>query len=284
MSRFIRRSVLVCSLLAILTACQNTAEHTTAPQVDEFAVAELVFAQYLEVKQLGLAGQQLADLRDKYPDELRITDLQQRLAHAWLAVGEQALKEADVNTASAALIEAKRLLPQAPALTEGLDAALLAVQVPREEPSVTPSLAMSKPPAVRKTPVKKQPAVKTEVVPSTEQLGPETEPQTPQPARTPNKVKTRIIDVNTPHTVVPLPMLATRNNHRLGRLLDDVAADVVKFRAAVSIEVADTRDFHWVAALLSARVNKLDGSFKPRLVEVIRSDGPAQLVITPSNI
>ncbi len=79
-------------------------------------------------------------------------------------------------------------------------------------------------------------------------------------------------------------MLETRNNHQLGRLLDAVAADVVKFRATVAIEVADTRDFHWVAALLSARVNKLDSSFKPRLVEVIRSDGPAQLVITPLDI
>ena len=68
----------------------------------------------------------------------------------------------------------------------------------------------------------------------------------------------------------------------MGRLLDDVASDVVRFRAAVSIEVADTRDFHWVATLLSARVKKLDASFKPRLQEVIRSDSPAQLVITPN--
>ncbi len=77
-------------------------------------------------------------------------------------------------------------------------------------------------------------------------------------------------------------MLANRNNHQLGRLLDDVAADVVRFRAAVSIEVADTRDFHWVAALLSARVKKLDANFNPRLQEVIRSDEAAQLVITPN--
>ena len=79
-----------------------------------------------------------------------------------------------------------------------------------------------------------------------------------------------------------MPMLASRNDHQLGRLLDDVASDVVRFRAAVSIEVADTRDFHWVATLLSARVKRLDASFKPRLQEVIRSDSPAQLVITPN--
>lgn len=279
MSRFIRRSVLVCSILAILTACQNTPQHPTEPQADELAAAEVVFAGHLDANQLGLAGQQLADLRDKHPDEPRIVDLQQRLANAWLAAGEQALKEADVDTASAALIEAKRLLPQAPALTEGLHAALITMQAPHVEPNIAPPLAVIQPPVVRKKPVQKQP-VSTEPDPSAEPLEPEQ--QAPQPA--PSKAKARIIDVNAPHTIVPLPMLETRNDHRLGRLLDDVAADVVKFRATVTIEVADTRDFHWVAALLSARVNKLDGSFKPRLVEVIRSDGAAQLVITPSKI
>ena len=52
---------------------------------------------------------------------------------AWLQSGEQALQDADVDTASAALIQAKRLLPQAPALTEGLSAALAAVQAPIAE-------------------------------------------------------------------------------------------------------------------------------------------------------
>ena len=64
------------------------------------------------------------------------------------------------------------------------------------------------------------------------------------------------------------------------RLLDAVAADVVKFRATVAIEVADTRDFHWVAALLLARVKKLDANFQPRLQEVIQNDKPAKLIIT----
>lgn len=286
MSRFIRRSVLLCSVLVMLTACQNMTEQVAEPQIDMLAVAELVFAKHLNANQLDLAGQQLANLRSNYPDEPRLADLQQRLAHAWLAAGEQALKEADVDTASAALIEAKRLLPQAPALTQGLDAALLAVQVPQAEASVTPSLVVSSRPVMRKPSEPKQPLVKAESTASVVQLEPEPEPepQMPQPAPTPSKAKARIIDVNAPHTVVPLPMLATRNNHRLGRLLDAVAADVVKFRATVTVEVVDTRDFHWVAALLSARVHKLDSSFKPGLVEVIRQDGPARLVITPSKI
>src|SRR5690554_5837742 len=140
MSLFIRRSVLLCSVLVMLTACQTMTEQAAEPQIDELAVAELVFAKHLNANQLDLAGQQLADLRDKYPEQPRIADLQQRLANAWLSTGEQALQEADVDTASAALIEAKRLLPQAPALTAGLDAALLALQVPQMEASVAPAL------------------------------------------------------------------------------------------------------------------------------------------------
>ena len=106
--------------------------------------------------------------------------------------------------------------------------------------------------------------------------------QAPLATTKPRSKKARIIDPLADSTTLPMPMLASRNDHQLGRLLDDVASDVVRFRAAVSIEVADTRDFHWVATLLSARVKKLDASFKPRLQEVIRSDSPAQLVITPN--
>lgn len=281
MLRLIRRSVLLCSMLAMLAACQTAVQQATEPQVDDWVLAQQIFVDYLDANQLGLAGQQLDTLRKNHPDEPRITDLQQRLASAWLAAGEHALKDADVNAASAALIEAKRLLPQAPALTEGLRAALFAVQAPRVEPSVTPPAVVHQPPVVRKTAVQQQPAREVEPTSTNvEQL--QLEPPTPQP--TSRTVKARIIDVNAPQTVVPLPMLETRNNHQLGRLLDAVAADVVKFRATVTIEVMDTRDFHWVAALLQARVNKLDNSFKPRLVEVIRVDKPAQLVIKPNKI
>ncbi len=150
---------------------------------------------------------------------------------------------------------------------------------PEPEPVVPP-------PVQRPKPTPKKPAVISQPQPQPQVLIEQPEPVEDiiPPAPVTSKLKARIIDVNAPHTLVPMPMLAARNNHQLGRLLDDVAADVVKFRAAVTIEVADTRDFHWVAALLSARVKKLDANFKPRLQEVIRSDQPAQLIITPNKL
>lgn len=288
MSPLIGRSLVALSLFVVLSACQNNAQKNPEPTIDKFAAAELVFNTHLAAQELESAGQQLDALRGSDPSEPRLEELQQRLATAWLATGEQALKDADIDTASAALMQAKRLLPKAPALTQGLSTALAAVQEPILEPAappVQPSVVRKQPlprlaPAPKK-PVKESVAAQPEV--------PEVVVEQPQPQElielTPpvrSKLKARVLDLNAAQTTIALPMLANRNNHQLGRLLDDVAADVVRFRAAVSIEVADTRDFHWVAALLSARVKKLDANFNPRLQEVIRSDEAAQLVITPN--
>lgn len=291
MSPLIGRSLVALSLFVVLSACQNNAQKNPEPTIDEFAAAELVFNTHLAAQELESAGQQLDALRDSDPSEPRLEELQQRLATAWLATGEQALKDADIDTASAALMQAKRLLPKAPALTQGLSTALAAVQEPILEPtapSVQPSVVRKQPlprlaPAPKK-PVKESVAAQPEVPGTPEVVVEQPQPQelielTP-PVR--SKLKARVLDLNAAQTTIALPMLANRNNHQLGRLLDDVAADVVRFRAAVSIEVADTRDFHWVAALLSARVKKLDANFNPRLQEVIRSDEAAQLVITPN--
>ncbi|HKM38139.1 MAG TPA: hypothetical protein VJY83_10950 [Thiopseudomonas sp.] len=285
MSPLIGRSLFALSLLFVLSACQSANQQDEDLAIDEFAVAELVFDTHLAEQQLGSAGQQLESLRENHPDEPRLDALQQRLATAWLQTGEQALKEADIDTASAALTQAKRLLPQAPALTEGLSSALAAVEEAIESEAVVEPEAVVPPPVQRPKPTPKKPTVISQPPQPKEPIEQpkSVEDMTPTAPVT-SKLKARIIDVNAPHTRVPMPMLAARNNHQLGRLLDDVAADVVKFRAAVTIEVADTRDFHWVAALLSTRVKKLDASFKPRLQEVIRSDQPAQLIITPNKL
>ena len=283
MSRFFGRSLLACGLLIILTACQTTVQQPSEPEVDTFAVAELVFESHLANQQVELASQQLDALRLSHPDDSRIDLLQQRLANAWLAAGGQALKDADVEAASAALIQAKRLLPQAPALTEGLSAAIADVQKPVVEPVIAP-VRVIKTPETRKKPVQKKPTVPVEPEPKPAVVIEQPEPtsETPPSVVKSSKVKSRLIDVSAPFTVVPMPMLNTRSEHQLVRLLDAVAADVVKFRATVTIEVAATRDFHWVAALLLARVKKLDANFQPRLEEVIQDDKPAQLIITPN--
>lgn len=291
MTQIIWRSLLAFSLATALSACQAPAKQISEPVIDQFAVSAQVFDTYVEGNQLVAAEQQLQTLGADYSDDERLPALQQRLAAAWLKNGQQALQNADVLAASTALMHAKRLMPQAPALTEGLSTALAEVQAQVVPPVVEQEIVkpVVKPPAAAKpaprvparkiaTPIKTAPAV-TVIEPTV--MEPKLE-QAPLATTKPRSKKARIIDPLADSTTLPMPMLASRNDHQLGRLLDDVASDVVRFRAAVSIEVADTRDFHWVATLLSARVKKLDASFKPRLQEVIRSDSPAQLVITPN--
>ena len=291
MTQIIWRSLLAFSLAMALSACQAPAKQISEPVIDQFAVSAQVFDTYVEGNQLVAAEQQLQTLGADYSDDERLPALQQRLAAAWLKNGQQALQDSDVLAASTALMHAKRLMPQAPALTEGLSTALAEVQAQVVPPVVEQEIVkpVVKRPAAAKpaprvparkiaTPIKTAPAV-TVIEPTV--VEPKLE-QAPLATTKPRSKKARIIDPLADSTTLPMPMLASRNDHQLGRLLDDVASDVVRFRAAVSIEVADTRDFHWVATLLSARVKKLDASFKPRLQEVIRSDSPAQLVITPN--
>ncbi|MDY0250260.1 MAG: hypothetical protein RBR45_09450 [Pseudomonas sp.] len=291
MTQMIWRSLLAFGFAMLLSACQTAVTQISEPAIDEFAVSELVFETFVADNQLTVAGQQLEDLRVAYPDDERLAVLQQRLAAAWLSNGQQALQNADLVAASTALMQAKRLLPQAPALTEGLSNALAGVQAQAVPPAVetvvvTPAVKRS---ASVKRPVKKV-AATVMPVPTITSSESAVMPSVDEPERDKPPVvrpkssskKARIIDPNADNTALAMPMLANRNDHQLGRLLDDVAVDVVRFRASVSIEVADTRDFHWVATLLSARVKSLDANFKPRLQEVIRNDGLAQLVITPN--
>ena len=291
MTQIIWRSLLAFSLAMALSACQAPAKQISEPVIDQFAVSAQVFDTYVDDNQLVAAEQQLQTLGADYSDDERLPALQQRLAAAWLKNGQQALQNADVLAASTALMHAKRLMPQAPALTEGLSTALAEVQAQAAPPVIEQEIVkpvVKRPAAVKPaprvparkiaTPIKTVPAV-TVIEPTV--VEPKLE-QAPLATTKPRSKKARIIDPLADSTTLPMPMLASRNDHQLGRLLDDVASDVVRFRAAVSIEVADTRDFHWVATLLSARVKKLDASFKPRLQEVIRSDSPAQLVITPN--
>ena len=291
MTQIIWRSLLAFSLAMALSACQAPAKQISEPVIDQFAVSAQVFDTYVEGNQLVAAEQQLQTLGADYSDDERLPALQQRLAAAWLKNGQQALQNADVLAASTALMHAKRLMPQAPALTEGLSTALAEVQAQAAPPVIEQEIVkpVVKPPAAAKpaprvpakkiaTPIKTAPAV-TAIEPAV--VEPKLE-QTPPTAPKSSSKKARIIDPLADSTTLPMPMLASRNDHQLGRFLDDVAMDVVRFRATVSIEVIDTRDFHWVATLLSNRVKKLDANFKPRLQEVIRSDSPAQLVITPN--
>ena len=96
-----------------------------------------------------------------------------------------------------------------------------------------------------------------------------------------SKPTARLIDPNAATSSVAMPMLDNQDNENLRRLLDSVAADVVTFRCAVRIEVREAKDYPWVAALLSARIKKLDPSFRQQLSQKIAPQQVPRLLLSP---
>ena len=94
--------------------------------------------------------------------------------------------------------------------------------------------------------------------------------------------KARVINPAAASSAVALPMLDSRDNKSLRTLLDAVAADVVRYRCAVHIEVRQSKDYPWVAALLSARVKKLQPGFVLALSSKIDPNRAPRLLLSPA--
>jgi hypothetical protein len=95
--------------------------------------------------------------------------------------------------------------------------------------------------------------------------------------------RARLIDPNAASSSVPMPMLDANDRDSLRDLLDQVAADVVAFDCAVRLEVREAKDYPFVAALLSARIKKLDPGFSPQFSPVLKPDQEPRLVLSPQS-
>lgn len=95
--------------------------------------------------------------------------------------------------------------------------------------------------------------------------------------------RARLIDPNAASSNVPMPMLDANDRDGLRNLLDRVAADVVAFDCAVRLQVREAKDYPFVAALLSARIKKLDPGFSPQFSPVLKPDQEPRLVLSPQS-
>lgn len=95
--------------------------------------------------------------------------------------------------------------------------------------------------------------------------------------------RARLIDPAAASSSVPMPMLDANDRDSLRNLLDQVAADVVAFDCAVRLEVREAKDYPFVAALLSARIKKLDPAFAPQFSPVLKPDQEPRLVLSPQS-
>lgn len=266
-------------LVLLLAGCQSAPQPANLP-VDDLVSAFRQLDQSLASGDLSGAESQLVSLQQRAVGDTRLEQYQRQLAEAHLQQGQTALQAGDLDSATKALSRARSLMPQAPALTTGLDGALTqaretelamaAQQRQADEQTAARADAMRLEQArqLRLSAERQAAAQATQIA------------NTPAPA--PAKAQAKLINPAAANSVIALPMLDNQDNERLRSLLDAVAADMVAFNCAVRIEVRQSKDFPWVASLLNARIKRLDPGFSPRISHVIKPAQVPQLILSPA--
>lgn len=271
-------------LVSLLTSTAFNVAHATD---DELPVDDLVSAfrnldQSISRGQLQQAESQLASLRQRAAGDTRLEQYQRQLAENHLQQGQTALKNGDLNGASASLGKARGLLPQAPALTSDLDNAIAKARVAElaaaEQAQLAAKQAAAKQAAAKAEQARQQKLAAERTAAQKKAAAALAASQVPV---APAKPQAQLIKPDAASTTISLLMLDEKDNDGLRKLLDGVAADVVNFDCAVQIDVRQAKDFPWVAALLSARVKKLDPAYKLQLSQALNAEQVPQLVLTP---
>lgn len=283
MKSFISR----CLPLLLVSLLTSTAFNVARAADDELPVDDLVSAfrnldQSISRGQLQQAESQLANLRQRAAGDTRLEQYQRQLAENHLQQGQTALQNGDLNGASASLGKARGLLPQAPALTSGLDNAIAKARVAElaaaEQAQLAAKQAAAKQAAAKAEQARQQKLAAERAAAQKKAAAALAASQVPV---APAKPQAQLIKPDAASSTISLLMLDEKDNDGLRKLLDGVAADVVNFDCAVRIDVRQAKDFPWVAALLSARVKKLDPAFKLQLSQALNAEQVPQLVLTP---
>jgi tetratricopeptide (TPR) repeat protein len=121
MKPFVSRYLLLATLSLVLTACQTSpADHAADAGPDAWQQLETNIAS----SELATAEDQLVKLQAQAPQDPRLNEAQRQLAEAYLQRSQVMLQKGDVNAAATALGRARVLMPQAPALTGGVNGAI----------------------------------------------------------------------------------------------------------------------------------------------------------------
>lgn len=264
-------------LVLLLVGCQSS-QQQSLPPVDDLVIAFRELDLSLAEERLDDARSQLSALQQRASRDTRLEQYQRQLAEAYMEQGQEALQQGDLDRAAQALGQARSLMPQAPALSHDLNQAIDSARAARQTAAEQQAReAAAKLDAERQEQLRQQ------------RLASERQAKVAASAVPANQAKpvvestpsARLIDPSAATSVVALPMLDSQDNQQLRRLLDSVAADVVTFRCAVRIEVREAKDYPWVAALLSARIKKLDPSFRPQLSQTIAPQRVPRLLLSP---
>lgn len=223
-------------------------------------------------------------------NDVRIGQYQRELATAYLQLGRQQLATGNNEAAAATLGRGEQhLVASSAALKEQYQASLAAATaqsrqaaaeaeakatLAREEAERARQqrLAAEKAAAERQARAQQQAQAAAAAAPA---------PAVAKPVAA--APRARLIDPQATSSSVPMPMLDVDDRDSLRNLLDQVAADVVAFDCAVRLEVREAKDYPFVAALLSARIKKLDPGFAPQFSPVLKPDQEPRLVLSPQS-
>lgn len=145
MKPFASRYLLVAVFSALMAACQSTPPAPARPAPPD---AWQQLQHNIASNELATAEDQLTALQAQSADDPRLEPLQRQLAEAYLERSQVVLQKGDVNAAATALSRARALMPKAPALTGGVNGAIVQarkVELDRTEAAL--KRAESRPPA-----------------------------------------------------------------------------------------------------------------------------------------
>nr|WP_231866608.1 hypothetical protein [Pseudomonas resinovorans] len=221
---------------------------------------------------LAEAESRIKALEPSATGDTRLEQYQRQLADAWMQRGQAALEQGDLDSATKALSHARSLMPQAPALSAGLDGAIdKAREAAEARAEASRRAAEAAAAAAKQNAQQLEQARQLREAAARQASAAQAQAQVAHAPKPPRAL--------TP--LVEMPMLDRDDNENLRRLLDGVAADMVAHDCAVQIQVREAKDYPWVAALLSARAKKLDPGFKTHYSQALKPDEVPRLVLSP---
>ena len=276
-------SFALASLLSAAGAHADDYPEANLP-VDPDVQALKQLEQSLAQGQMSQAESQLNALRQRLAGDTRLEQAQRQLSDGYLKQGEQAARQGDLAAAQQAAQQAQRLLPNNPktaALQQSIEQAKAkqAAQLAAERQAAEQQAAAARAEQARQQQLAAQrqaaAAKAAQVQAEQQRLAAEAA------AKAAAKPQAQLIDPKASQTQIALPMLDTQDRDALRALMDKAAADVVTFRCAVQVQVRQAKDYPFVAALLSARVKKLDPAFKLQISQQLAAEQEPSLQLSP---
>lgn len=244
-----------------------------AEQVDPTVQALRALDSSVASNQLEQAERQLQALQKSVPGDTRLEQARREISAAYVRQGDTALNSGNLTAASQALSKAQRAMPVGNQKAAALASSIKHSQ--EQQAAAQQALAAQTEAAEQQRQQKLAAERKAAAAKKAEAAA------AAAAAAKPKVLLPKLIDPTAASSTIALPMLDNKDKDDLRKLLDQLAPEVVALNCKVKIEVPLSKDYPWVAALLSARVKKIDPGFALQLEPQINPDNPPQLVLTP---